>query len=72
LTELLADIKSSVALLTWQLKTATFDHHPGISAKAGIQYYLDFCWIPALRFAAAGMTKLIVGPIYLTSIRNSE
>jgi hypothetical protein len=72
LTELLADIKSSVALLTWQLKTATFDHHPGISAKTGIQYYRGFCWVPAPRFAAAGMTKESAGLINLTYRRDSE
>jgi hypothetical protein len=44
-------------LLPRQLKTAIFDRHPVIPAKAEIQYYQPFYWIPALRFAAAGMTK---------------
>jgi hypothetical protein len=44
-------------LLNWQLKRATFDHHPVFPAKARIQCYRGFFWIPALRFAAAGMTK---------------
>jgi hypothetical protein len=45
-----------ILLLTRQLNRATNDHHPVISAKAGVQYYRGFCWIPALRFAAVGMT----------------
>jgi hypothetical protein len=44
-------------LLTWQSKTATSDHQSVIAAKAAIQSYRGFSWIPALRFAAAGMTK---------------
>jgi hypothetical protein len=43
-------------ILIWQLNRATFKLHLVIPAKAGIQYYRSFCWIPALRFAAAGMT----------------
>jgi hypothetical protein len=44
-------------LLTWQLKTATADYPFVIAAKAATQSYRGFSWIPALRFAAAGMTK---------------
>ena len=39
------------------LKTATADHPFVIAAKAATQSYHGFSWIPALRFAAAGMTK---------------
>ena len=45
------------------IQRATFDQDPVIPAKAGIQDYRGFYWIPALRFAAAGMTKLIAGLI---------
>jgi hypothetical protein len=44
-------------LLTWQLKTATADYPFVIAAKAATQSYRGFSWIPALRFAAVGMTK---------------
>jgi hypothetical protein len=44
-------------VITWHLKRATFDHHPVIPVKAGIHKYQGFSWVPALRFAAAGMTQ---------------
>jgi hypothetical protein len=50
-------VRLALALLAWQLKAETSDHQSVIAAKAVIQAYQGFSWIPALRFAAAGMTK---------------
>ena len=41
---------------TWQLEFERIIKY-GTDSKVGIIYYRDFCWIPALRFAAAGMTS---------------
>jgi len=46
-----------IGLSRRQLKTATADHPFVIVAKAATQSYRGFSWIPALRFAVAGMTK---------------
>ena len=43
-------------LLIPAIKTAISDHQSVIAAKAAIQSYQGFSWIPAL--ASAGMTKI--------------
>ena len=45
------------------IKHTNFSLHFVISVQAGIQYYQQLFWIPALRYAAAGMTYLIAGLI---------
>jgi len=39
--------------------------HLVIPAKAGIHYLQVRIWIPALRYAAAGITNLLVGLIFI-------
>jgi len=41
----------------------TENPHLVIPAQAGIQYLQVHVWIPALRYAAAGMTNLLAGLI---------
>ena len=42
---------------------AHFSSRSVIPAQAGIQYFQELFWIPALRYATAGMTYLIAGVI---------
>jgi len=46
----------------------TENPRPVIRAKAGIQYLQVNFWIPALRYAAAGMANLLAGLITFFSI----
>jgi len=50
-------------LLIRQIKMPTENPHLAIPVKAGIQYLQARIWIPALRYAAAGMTNLLAGLI---------
>jgi len=45
------------------IKHTNFSLHFVIPAQAGIHYHQQLFWIPALRYAAAGMTYLIAGLI---------
>jgi hypothetical protein len=45
------------------VKQTNFSLHFVIPAQAGIQYSQQTFWIPALRYATAGMTYLIAGLI---------
>ena len=52
-------------ILIWQINMPTENPHLVIPAKAGIQYLQARIWIPALRYAAAGMTNLLARLIIL-------
>ena len=45
------------------IKQTNFLLHFVLPAQAGLQYNQQLLWIPALRYAAAGMTFLIDGLI---------
>ena len=60
---------AGAGLLTWQLNRPSDINHPVILANAEIQLSQGLFWIPALRSAAAGMTRLVAGVIIGVNIQ---
>ena len=60
------------AVIKPAIKHTNFSLHFVIPAQAGIQYYQQLFWIPALRYAAAGMTYLIAGLIVIGRISPND
>jgi len=54
---------SELSIIKPAIKQTNLSLHFVIPAKAGIQHSQQLFWIPALRYATAGMTYLIAGLI---------
>ena len=61
-----------MSLLNRRLNRLTYRYFHVIPAKAGIQCFQLLFWIPALRYAPAGMTYLFDGLIIIPALNGEN